>query len=297
MSAAARLAAFGVGLVGVFGVAAAVGAAVGPIDVGGEDHLPTTVAGSSDEGLTGMVDEANGLRLVPAINGVDAATVETYSFTIERPDGRPLTDVAVTHERPLHLVLVSRNLVDFHHLHPELAESGTWSVTLPALAAGSYRVYADLQPTGADPVTLATDLDVRGAESDVALPAPESASEVDGYVVERQGSVLRPGEAEVAFDVRVDGQTVVTDPYLGAAGHLVAIRAADMGYLHVHPLEVEPGSSQIRFAATFPTSGTYRLFLDFAHGGEIHTASFTLDVPAADVGTAGSEPASHGGHG
>jgi hypothetical protein len=43
MTPGAKLAAFGAGLVLSFGVGAAVGAAVGPIDVGGESHPPVSV--------------------------------------------------------------------------------------------------------------------------------------------------------------------------------------------------------------------------------------------------------------
>ena len=43
-------------------------------------------------------------------------------------------------------------------------------------------------------------------------------------------------------------------PYLGADGHLVALREGDLAFLHVHPEEgAEPG--QIRFAAEFPSAG------------------------------------------
>ena len=73
-----------------------------------------------------------------------------------------------------------------------------------------------------------------------------------------------------------DGVAIVTEPYLGAAGHLVAIRVGDLGYLHVHSLAGEAGP--VSFAASFPTPGTYRLFFDFSSDGEIHTASFTVDV-------------------
>jgi hypothetical protein len=49
----------------------------------------------------------------------------------------------------------------------------------------------------------------------------------------------------------------------------------------------------VRFAAELPTPGRYRVFLDFAHGGAVHTAAFTVEVPAA-----GAAPAYHddGGH-
>jgi hypothetical protein len=81
----------------------------------------------------------------------------------------------------------------------------------------------------------------------------------------------------------------VTDlqPYLGALGHLVAIRDGDLAYLHVHPLDEAAGSGgpQVRFAVEVPTAGTYGLYFDFAHGDEVRTAS---TIAVAATGSAAS---------
>ena len=61
--------------------------------------------------------------------------------------------------------------------------------------------------------------------------------------------------------------------YLGAKGHLVALRKGDLAFLHVHPDE-----DRLRFMATFPTAGRYRLFLQFQVDGRMHTAAFTQEV-------------------
>jgi hypothetical protein len=95
----------------------------------------------------------------------------------------------------------------------------------------------------------------------------------------------------------------VTDlePYLGAFGHLVAIRAGDLAYLHVHPLG-EPGDGhaqpgpEVAFGLSRPTAGDYRLFLDFQHHGTVHTAAWTFRV--ADTGdSVRSENGEHEQHG
>lgn len=92
------------------------------------------------------------------------------------------------------------------------------------------------------------------------------------------------------------------EPYLGAKGHLVALREGDLTYLHAHPTgTAESGTTaphdgaetesrghgprgkaadgEIRFAATFPTPGRYRLFLQFQTGDEVRTVAYTLEVP------------------
>lgn len=297
MRTATKLTAFAAGAAIAFGAAAAVGAAVGPIDTSRDDeshgeHAAETPTASAGPGLSSLTVADGGYRLVPAADSIDAGLATPYSFTIEGPDGVAVTDFDVVHERRLHLIVASRNLVDFHHIHPELADDGTWSIELPALAAGSYRVYADFRATGADALTLATDLAVAGAVADAAMPPVATSASVDGFDVDVSGAdEISAGESTLTFDVSRDGDEVTTDPYLGAAGHLVVIRAGDLGYLHVHPLD-DVAEPSIGFAAAFPSAGTYRLFLDFSVGGEVHTAAFTVTVGAASShGTESAEEA------
>src|SRR3712207_5524576 len=117
----------------------------------------------------------------------------------------------------------------------------------------------------------------------------------DGHTVVLTGGLAPGAESELTFSVSRDGRPVPDlQPYLGAYGHLVALRDGDLEYLHVHPVEDEhvapaPGP-HVGFAATAPSAGTYRLFLDFRHGDAVHTAAFTVQA----TGTATDEPAGHG---
>ena len=87
-------------------------------------------------------------------------------------------------------------------------------------------------------------------------------------------------------------------PYLGAYGHLVALRAGDLAYLHVHPDGV-PGDGvtapgpDVTFWATAPSAGAYRLFLDFQHNGVVRTAEFTVQATPAG----GAVPTTEDTHG
>lgn len=67
------------------------------------------------------------------------------------------------------------------------------------------------------------------------------------------------------------------EPYLGARGHLVALREGDLAYLHVHPESDATEGRDIRFAVEYPSAGRYRLFLQFKHEGRVHTAAFTRE--------------------
>ena len=227
--------------------------------------------------MAGLAVEANGYRLAPAVATLPANVSSLFAFRIEDSTGRPHVAFDELHERRLHLIVLSRNLVVYRHLHPSMDPAGTWSVDVPPLTPGSYRVYADFEPTGADRITLAADLQVAGLVPVTDLPAAAAYNDVDGYSVTWSGDIA-VGSSSIVLSVDRDGTAVVTEPYLGAAGHLVVVRVGDLGYLHVHPVD-DTGGIRIRFGADFPTPGLYRLFFDFAHDGAVHTASFTVEVP------------------
>ena len=89
---------------------------------------------------------------------------------------------------------------------------------------------------------------------------------------------MRAGrEAPLEFTIERNGRVVERlDPYLGADGHLVAIREGDLAYLHVHPVESAPGS--VAFDAELGNPGSYVLFLQFKHRDRVTTAPFTVEV-------------------
>ena len=77
------------------------------------------------------------------------------------------------------------------------------------------------------------------------------------------------------------------EPYLGAFGHLVALREGDLAYLHVHAEGDEPqardtAGPEIGFAAEAPTADRYLLYLDFQVDGQVQTAEFVIDAEHGD---------------
>jgi hypothetical protein len=128
---------------------------------------------------------------------------------------------------------------------------------------------------------LGIDLTAAGSYEPRPLPVAEPTASVDGYEVQLDGRLSAGADGELRFSVRRDGRAVQDlEPYLGAYGHLVAIRAADHAYLHVHPTQ-DASPRQIAFAVATPSPGAYRLFLDFQHEGTVRHAAFTVDVAAA----------------
>lgn len=319
MNTASKLGAFGLVLVTALGGGAALGSLVGPSessatgdesDAGGhaghdeassgEGHPGEGEPGEGEPEETmpgGVLTSQAGYTFEPGRTVLDGSNQAEFDFRIIGPDGASVRQFEPRHERELHLILVGSDLGTFAHLHPSRDGDGSWTVQLPALAPGVYRAYADFAPTGGPELTLGVDLAVPGSFAPAPLPPSEGSDTVDGYQVTLSGSPAAGADTEVVLEVSRGGEPVTDlEPYLGAFGHLVAIRAGDLAYLHVHPLGEpgERGGPEVPFMIDVPSHGDYRLFFDFAHGGGVHTAAFTVEVPA---GAGPSAPAAdHGDH-
>ncbi|TCN48117.1 hypothetical protein EV641_11840 [Rhodococcus sp. SMB37] len=296
MKTSTKVAGFVLGLAAVFTLAVGAGALVGPEnttpDTPGDGVVPerdASVAGGSPAGLTAT---DNGYTFALDTADVDAGTQVPVHFHILDSDGQPVTRYIESHDKQLHLIAVRRDLTEYAHVHPVLDDTGTWTVPLDLDEAGTYRLFADFTPEGGKPLTLGADLQVAGHFDPRPLPPPTATTTVDGYTVTLDG-VLVPDQASTMTATVLRDEHPVTDlqPYLGAYGHLVALRATDLGYLHVHPNGhpgdgITPAGPGIDFSVTTPSAGDYRLFLDFRHDGVVRTAEFTLTAgPAPSTGT------------
>jgi hypothetical protein len=231
-------------------------------------HAPAEGSPAGEASAEGRLSlEAERVRLT-------AGRRERFAFRIVDAEGRALRDFDVAHGRRLHLIAVRGDLTGFQHLHPAMTADGTWSISLRLPEPGHYRVFADFK-SGGVARTLSRDLHVPGNFEPEELPRPAfQAATGDGYQVR-----LAPDGHAVRFTVHRGGRQVEDiEPYLGARGHLVALREGDLNYLHVHP-ESDPSEGRdIRFVVEYPSVGRYRLFLQFKHAGRIHTAAFTQEM-------------------
>ncbi|WBB60211.1 hypothetical protein O7599_32590 [Streptomyces sp. WMMC500] len=322
MNTAARAGLFAGTLAVAFAGAYGVGSAVGPVT--DEDAAPAHGHAADEGAAEGAAKKgdghggghgadagpaAGGLQLSESGYTLDLDTARIGApgpaelrFAVRGADGEPVTAYEREHGKELHLIVASRDLGTYRHLHPVRDAAGTWRTPVDLPGAGDYRVFADFVPTGGpeNGLTLGGDLAVAGDYRPAPPAEPERTATVDGYEVTLDGA-LTPGSArDVEFTVEKDGRPVTDlQPYLGAYGHLVALRAGDLAYLHVHP-GGEPGDGRtepgpgVAFSATAPSTGSYRLFFDFKHDGEVRTAAFTV---TAGGGAAGPGEADGGGHG
>jgi hypothetical protein len=190
-------------------------------------------------------------------------------------------DFDIEHARRMHLIVVRRDFENFQHLHPRMARDGTWATRLDLSESGPYRAFADFK-VDSRKLVLATSVYARGGFRPVPLPRPAaSASAGKGYEVRLRSAEPRAGApTPLEFEVRRRGGAVVRDlePYLGARGHLVALRQGDLAYLHTHPEDRATRGDSIHFETEYPTAARYRLFLQFKHEGRVETAAFTQKV-------------------
>jgi hypothetical protein len=271
MNAPQKLATFVVGLAVVFVAAVFVGRAIGPEVRQAPSHEATHDAHDAT------------YRLELDNNLFQAAANVGMQFRILDAAGTPVTHYVENHEKLLHFIVVRTDLTRFAHVHPTLGADGTWRVPVDFSAAGDYRVFADFTPAGGDGQTLAANVHVGGNYQPLPLPPVAATSVVDGYTVTLRGTTRADEPSMLTMTVTRDGKPVTDlQPYLGAYGHLVALRAADLEYLHVHPMGDASAGPDIGFHTTFPSAGKYRLFLDFQHAGVVRTAAFTVSVDEGD---------------
>ncbi|HEV2791082.1 MAG TPA: hypothetical protein VGV69_07265 [Solirubrobacterales bacterium] len=215
-------------------------------------------------------------------------------FAIEDAAGEPVTEFDELHERRMHLIVVRRDGAEFRHLHPEMDEAGTWTEAIGFAEPGVYRAFADFS-VGGEQHTLASDVFVSGGDFEARpFPAATPVDSTAGYEVRlRAGKPVAGEPSTLTFAVDQGGHGVHDlAPYLGAKGHLVALREGDLAFLHVHPEEAggehrhggaegdghEGSANEIAFAATFPTAGRYRLYLQFKHDDAVRTVEYTVEV-------------------
>lgn len=287
MNAAGRLSAFAGGVAVLAAGAAVVGGATDP-DVGdtrdgshGGTHPPKS--GQELSAVPGLAVAADGYGLDLGRRELPRGKRTRLAFRITDHRARAVKSFTVAHEKRMHLIVARRDGRGFQHLHPTMSADGRWSVPVKISDAGSYRVFADFR-IGKRALTLGADLAVDGEASYAPLPTPAAAARTaTGFQVRLDAGRPRAGgQARLRFSVLRAGRIVRTEPYLGAGGHLVALREGDLGYLHTHPAghgdDVAGHHDGIAFETEFPSAGRYRLYFQFRVDGRVHTAEFTREV-------------------
>jgi hypothetical protein len=279
--AASRLAAFALVLLGCFATAYGLGLRYGTDAVAEPTGHDTRHDG--DDGhqhgaapQIGAVDgESNGYQLVRVATG---GAETDLRFTVRTPNGDTLTDYPEAHGARLHLVVIRPDLSGFQHLHPDIDAEGV--ISIADRFDGAHQFFFDFVAGDTDTaLVLGAMVDDEQTVDEVALPPVADQVTVDDTAVRRDGLTFT---ARATTGEAVDG----LQPYLGQPAHLVAVRADDLAYSHLHAAEGQP-DGVFRFEGEL-TPGTYRVFVQFGLDDEVVTAAFTVDVGAGGLGGTGA---------
>lgn len=266
---------------------------------GGHEHGAPQPAGPAPTAGAGPV-----VHLTVATDPTPAQARQPVDLVLALHDaatGAPLTDLSVEHARLLHLVVVSEDLATFDHLHPLPVDDGVFRLTHTFPTGGRYRLYVEFTSRALGPLTLTAALEVDGTAPPPGPMVP-GRQEVDASgawvrlvldpLVPRAGQPTR-----LRFELSQAGQPVVDlQPFLGVAGHLVALSQDLQRFTHAHPSDAGAGDAAgdhaahgpsgagerfgptVEFTVTFPQPGLYKLWAQFNRDGEAITAPFVVQV-------------------
>jgi len=207
----------------------------------------------------------------------------TLEFKITDPAGFDVRDLEVVHEKLLHLMVVSRNLSRFDHVHPVPLGGGCFRLRYTFPAGGTFRLFHDFTPARAGLQVVPVELRVEGSAPD-SLPLLIDADwpkRVDGYDVTMTHTGLALGaECAITFTLTRNGKPVTDlEPFLGASGHLVVIRDDGGDYVHSHPLpENTTTGPRVQFNLYFSHTGLYKAWGQFQRRGRVITVPFVIEV-------------------
>jgi len=204
---------------------------------------------------------------------------------IKNRDGEPIGAFERNHEKLLHLMVISKDLSYFNHIHPEYQGNGVFEIANNFPAGGEYRLIADFKPSGGDAMTKMEWVRIEGERAEPVPVVPEESLDkiVEGNRVKLAIDQLAANkELTLSFSIR-DEQTdqPVTDlqPYLGAIGHVVILTEDGERYVHAHAEEDQGTGPDAIFETSFPRSGIYKIWGQFQRNNRVFTVSYVINVP------------------
>jgi hypothetical protein len=204
-----------------------------------------------------------------------------------------MTSLIPDHGHLMHLFLLRMPGMDrFYHLHPEETAPDEFAESLPSIAAGHYKIFADIVRASGFPDTMVTEIDLpevaggalEGDDSEAFAPAEgEAHDESVSSPLADGGRMIWKREPEALsanrllwFRFRVEdaqGRAAQDlEPYMGMAGHAEFIRSDFSVFAHVHP-----GGSASMAAVSLANEG--------------ETANRAAGMEQMDMGPVGAEVA------
>jgi hypothetical protein len=204
---------------------------------------------------------------------------------IKKKDGEPIDKFEMNHEKLLHLMVISKDLSYFNHVHPEYKGNGVFEIANDFPTGGEYRLIADFKPSDGDSMTKMEWVRIEGESAKPVPVVPDSSLDktFEGNRVKLVIDQLAVNkEVTLKFSFRDDKTNQpITDlePYLGAIGHVVILTEDGERYVHVHAEEGQGTGPDAIFETTFPKSGIYKIWGQFQRDNQVFTVSYVVNVP------------------
>ena len=253
-------------------------------------NSPSMDAGMNMEKLGSV-----GFTIISDSSGLKIGNDSSLKFKLtEATSGATITKFEATHGKPLHFVVVDEGLVNFQHLHPSMANDGTWTQDVIFPSGGRYLLFADGK-IGSSGFASRQEVKVagspRGGETDFTPSKTSKVGAITASIIE-PNTFSAGGESMVRLKLsRPDGW----QPYLQAPGHLILIRKEGDKFIHAHPAE-DMKDGVVEFMADFKKPGIYRAWAQFQREGKVITFPFTLNVSASVTGNSKPTDMDHMGH-
>lgn len=210
----------------------------------------------------------------------------TLSWTIRnQASGKPVDAFEKFNTKFSHLVIVSRDLNFFEHIHPDIIGPGRMSVTTILPQEGQYEMFLQFTPKGQEEATVNQPLQIGNVQTPPAqlIPDTDQAKELDGYTFRLSSLPQKANQvAMVQLSIEKDGNPISgIEPYLGAGGHAVIINQDAGSFLHVHPMSTAIDGfyrSPLTFHTSVPAPGLYKMWIQTQIQGKVETVDFTFQV-------------------
>ncbi|MGE6257391.1 hypothetical protein ACQKCU_05670 [Heyndrickxia sporothermodurans] len=208
------------------------------------------------------------------------------SIIIKDKNNKLIKEFETVNEKKLHLVIVSKDLSYFSHIHPTLKDNGEFEIMTKFPKGGDYKMIAEMTPKGASEYSIEDHwIHVDGEQSNEPAIAPETelTKVIDGKKIKLSfdNKLKAKKNINMTFslsDANTNKPVTNIEPYLGSSGHAVAIDKDVDQFLHIHPLYSKGKGPDITFMTYFPKEGIYRVWGQFNIDGHILTVPFTIKV-------------------
>jgi hypothetical protein len=211
-----------------------------------------------------------------------------------------ITDYELYHEKKMHVIVVSKDLRDFQHLHPDMDQAGMFNVNMDLPRATTYKIYVDARSKSQGWINENAEVIVRDPEvvaqhndPKTAPPAPpldppnlvvndKEVLSIEGKKISLSATNLIVGkEANLQFtfqDATSGADITDLQPYLGSPGHVIILSEDASEYIHTHPIDDSERGPKTNFSAVFEKEGKYKLWGEFQHKGKRFVVPYVIEV-------------------